>query len=607
MGLLYLLEIAALLAGVLFGRRLGILAFVLLALVHIVLWVFWRSRPEAGGKKNGLWVGAAVFLSFSLAFVLVSVRPSAFYQMVYQAEGSIYRLFDRLSGQADDTESGGTVSRGNNYRTGEVQLYLTEWDRPTEDLYLKGFVGGEYLGNNWEEADEEADIDLVAARYHWEEWRSWMIWMYEQMYFIMNETSLAEADPEGEQQSRWVMIRNANSSYDTLYIPYYASHQNQWLLYRRNIPANGYGYEYFEQEDMQIDWGLLDFMGEAGTWYRELRDGYEEVVREVYTQVPREQLPRLAALVEENPLEGLDEITSFILYTLSSRASYTLTPGWAPVNEDVVEYFLFESGQGYCQHYAAAAALMYRMYGIPARYVSGYRVEPSAFEQTDNGRWAAEVTDESAHAWVEIFLPEYGWTPVEVTPAADGSMTASFPGYDSSQMDGILAGLDLELPAASGTAGTVQEDQWDGFQLSLDWSVSREVLWVLAACLVYTLRLLPFFFGYRRLRRRDRLMRAGCRAVFVRWIRMLHFGGCLEGWDGTEKDFAEALSGELLGVSPGRIRMVQEIVNAAAFGPSPAAEEEEAAVVSIYFQCAGELEKKMGWIRRLIFRYWKGF
>lgn len=83
------------------------------------------------------------------------------------------------------------------------------------------------------------------------------------------------------------------------------------------------------------------------------------------------------------PQDSLNEVTAFILDVLQSHASYTLTPGRAPVNQDIVEYFLFENHEGYCVHFASAATLMYRLYGIPARYASGYAVEPSAFTQQE--------------------------------------------------------------------------------------------------------------------------------------------------------------------------------------------------------------------------------
>ena len=121
-------------------------------------------------------------------------------------------------------------------------------------------------------------------------------------------------------------------------------------------------------------------------------------------------------------MEDLEHITTFILYTLQSNASYTRTPGMFPFNEDPVEYFLFQGKEGYCQHFASAAVLMYRLYGVPARYATGYAVSPSAFQEQADGTYRAVVTDESAHAWPEIFIRDYGWTPVEVTPIMAGRL-----------------------------------------------------------------------------------------------------------------------------------------------------------------------------------------
>ena len=76
----------------------------------------------------------------------------------------------------------------------------------------------------------------------------------------------------------------------------------------------------------------------------------------------------------------------------------------------------------------SATVLMFRMYGIPARYAAGYAVSPSDFTENEDG-WHAEVTDEAAHAWPEIFVENVGWIPVEATPSARGEMTV-YPGMD---------------------------------------------------------------------------------------------------------------------------------------------------------------------------------
>lgn len=103
---------------------------------------------------------------------------------------------------------------------------------------------------------------------------------------------------------------------------------------------------------------------------------------------------------------------------LSRAARYDLsTPAMEP-GEDFVAHFL-EEGRGYCVHFATAGALLLRMQGIPARYVSGYVAHADRMG-------AAAVLDSDSHAWVEVYLDGYGWYPVEMTPGYGSGM----PGPD---------------------------------------------------------------------------------------------------------------------------------------------------------------------------------
>ena len=186
----------------------------------------------------------------------------------------------------------------------------------------------------------------------------------------------------------------------------------------------------FEQKDVDIDWdNVPDQLTTARDWYYAIQNAYMQEAQNEYTQVSETDIPTLAQFVRDHPMEDLDQITGFILQTLEG-ATYTRTPGFFAMNEDPVEYFLFESGQGYCQHFASAAVLMYRLYGVPARYTAGYAVSPDDFVLREDGTYQAMVTDASAHAWPEIYLEDFGWVPVEVTPAADGTISPSYPGFD---------------------------------------------------------------------------------------------------------------------------------------------------------------------------------
>ena len=53
--------------------------------------------------------------------------------------------------------------------------------------------------------------------------------------------------------------------------------------------------------------------------------------------------------------------------------------------------------------------MMLRYYGIPARYVEGYRRPATGARQTS-------LFTRNAHAWVEIYRYGMGWVPIDVTP-----------------------------------------------------------------------------------------------------------------------------------------------------------------------------------------------
>lgn len=106
----------------------------------------------------------------------------------------------------------------------------------------------------------------------------------------------------------------------------------------------------------------------------------------------------------------INYVSSYVRSILK-QYTYTLKPGGTPDGEDFVEYFLAKNKKGYCVHFATVATLMFRYYGIPARYVEGYYVSDDAFDE--NG--CADVMDHDAHAWVEVFDLQKGWYPIEVT------------------------------------------------------------------------------------------------------------------------------------------------------------------------------------------------
>ena len=100
---------------------------------------------------------------------------------------------------------------------------------------------------------------------------------------------------------------------------------------------------------------------------------------------------------------------------LKKQYSYSMDLEELPSGTDAIEYFLSEGRKGYCMHFASAGVAILRHLGVPSRYASGYVIPKNGFTKTEDG-YVAEVLDSQAHAWVEIYLDDIGWVPVEMTP-----------------------------------------------------------------------------------------------------------------------------------------------------------------------------------------------
>lgn len=489
--------------------------------LYLVFTVLFIGAPLAGihpGMESAVLLLAVIPLSVLGAALFGDELSSA----VYEGEGFVSRSLQRISGNADETAASGHVSRGNNYRTGDPQMEVVLTREPTETLYLKGFSGGVYSDGEWEPADDEEIFLSVAVSLHWDAWRSWVASMFQNMYFVMNGLSVVQEISEPGV----IYIIPYNGRSDITYIPYYSGWMNSWWG-----EQPGYGFQYFEQHEMNVRWNhVWQGYERMSQWYRQIREEYEKEIQTAYTMVPKDALPGLTALCEDNPRSGTDEVTAFIVSFLENQASYTLTPGRAPVNQDIVEYFLFENREGYCVHFSSAATLMYRLYGISARYVSGYAIRPSDFIEQEDGTWTAEVTDESAHAWTEIFLSDYGWTPVEVTPSPDGTIHASYPGLDGTMLRDMISSAGWSGSSeAENTAGENEDQEEDGSSgsgadgmLSLEFSVDQEtgrrLLWGAVLTLLILAAGVPVLLSLRRKAMKRKLESQTCRNIFAGYL-----------------------------------------------------------------------------------------
>ena len=465
------------------------------------------------------------------------------------------------------------------------------------------------VNGNWERANDEQLLEKIAQSDVGEQWGYRIRSMYNRMFFVMNSNT-------GDSEPLTLTIYHLDDTDENTYVPYFSQRKYGWNL-SEGYPERRGGdtFQYFEQKDMEIDWNQVP---ETFEYYRdqylELRNVYMREISTDYIQVPTETIPRLTSLVEQNPKEGLDEISDFILQTLHSRAVYTRTPGWAPFTDDPAEYFLFESGRGYCQHFALTATLMYRLYGIPARYAAGYMVSPSDFEQQENGTYRALVTDENAHAWTEIFLEDYGWVPIETTPSSGNSEEGSEDLTNNTEMDESVSeedtGQEQTEETETSVTSEVQEENKSGnseINRDLDDSSRNRSGLIVIGSFFGILILISAGVYYRRVRHLKQLETMNCRMIFSKWISMLHFAGyCME-FDGSEEAFASACMDVIPVITEKEIHMLQDIVSEAAYSAHHISTEKEHFVKGIYDRTAEYIGKNLKWDQKLIFYGWKNF
>lgn len=127
--------------------------------------------------------------------------------------------------------------------------------------------------------------------------------------------------------------------------------------------------------------------------------------------LPRYVSPKTKALAREWGLTstGVDEMVNKALnYFRREEFFYSLQPPL--LFDDPVDEFLFQTRNGYCEHYASAFTVLMRAAGVHARVVIGY--QGGEYNDVDN---YFIVRQSDAHAWSEVWYPDKGWQRVDPT------------------------------------------------------------------------------------------------------------------------------------------------------------------------------------------------
>lgn len=155
----------------------------------------------------------------------------------------------------------------------------------------------------------------------------------------------------------------------------------------------------------------------------------DEIDLSAYLQLPDSLPQRVRDLASQETAAAqndYDKAKALEKY-LKETYPYTNTPDVSKQSSgDVVDAFLFEIQEGYCDYFSTSFVVMARSIGLPTRWVKGYstgydpaeleRQRYGGFEPPDpSGSGTYTVRNADAHSWAEVYFEGIGWIPFEPT------------------------------------------------------------------------------------------------------------------------------------------------------------------------------------------------
>lgn len=383
------------------------------------------ARRSAGGL--GAWLCLAALIALALGSGLLLIEKNILPDSSALRAQLLSTVREARFGTGDSLP-GGDFSNLSSLAASDETMLEVRMDAP-ESLYLRGFVGSGYTGSGWSAADKYALSDGADLFY----------WLHEDGFYGQTQLAQAALLLDGglsDADASSLSLRHVGASREYVYAPYELLDASDGLIDPAGIGdiqpyslkmrgCDGYSLSALPNQVkrytaltslLQQREGAADATLER---YLINESHYNSFVYAHFLAIPEDSRALLAELLGEGPAEGarLDygAAKQRILSYLEENISYSEIIAPHAPQSDFLEEFLAQTRAGYDVHYASAAALMMRYFGIPARYVEGYLITPEAAEAAAPGE-AILLDGGCAHAWCEIYQDGIGWIPFETAP-----------------------------------------------------------------------------------------------------------------------------------------------------------------------------------------------
>jgi transglutaminase-like putative cysteine protease len=175
--------------------------------------------------------------------------------------------------------------------------------------------------------------------------------------------------------------------------------------------------------DNDIRSGIYEVESDVADWtdesIRAASDDYPALITDTYLQLPsmaaetRQRLQEAARSATSGAASTYDRVKALEAW-VGRQCKYNTRAAAAPPDGDVVENFLFNAKEGYCDSFATALAVLCRLNGIPARVATGFL--PGTRDE-DAQRF--NVRERDKHQWVEVYFNNIGWVTFDSTAFAE--------------------------------------------------------------------------------------------------------------------------------------------------------------------------------------------
>ena len=287
----------------------------------------------------------------------------------------------------------------------------------TKPTYLRGNVRHIYNGQSWETISYPKETHSLITDFSNLSYESMQL--YQERFLTITHQSLASTTLFSPYQPVEIRMRGGNKVEVTA--------NDQLLNYPHAVyEGETYVVKYLEPLPFQdmvakgANYKLSDLPNQSD--YLRLPD-------DLITDRTR-SLVDAVTITASTDYEKATAIESY----LRSHFAYSLDVPYYPEHSDFVDYFLFESQEGYCTHFASTMAILLRIADIPSRYIEGYVVK----ERIDSNLYQVRLSH--AHAWVEAFIEPVGWVTFEPTtsyPLLHASRSETDPSSESNELNGL--------------------------------------------------------------------------------------------------------------------------------------------------------------------------